>query len=169
MFLTTGTTAKMFVDLINILSVYGDTIVQDIRSNMQSTGTNATGKTSKSLRYEVKQQGTKTILKVYGKPFLAVVETGRKPTPQFTKPSKAFVASIKEWVKARGINEGAAYSIAKSIHQKGTRLHNSGGRKDILSNVINPSLTDKIARDGLSRFAKTLMANIKQAYGSNSN
>ncbi len=159
----------MVVNLITILNGYGNNIVESIRRNLASTGTNATGKTSRSLRYEVQDKGDKIILSIFGKPYLAVVETGRKATPQFTKPSIEFVASIKEWVKARGINEGAAYAIAKSIHQKGTKLHSIGGRKDIISNVINPALTESIAKDVLFSFSKLLTTNIKQIYGGNSN
>lgn len=146
----------MVVDVLSILTNYGASIVSQIQQNLASTGTNATGKTSKSLRYEVTQEGSKATLMVIGKPFFKVVETGRKATPQYTNPSKDFVASIKEWVKARGIPEGAAYAIAKSIHKKGTPPTG----KLIFSNVINESLTDKINNDLLDHFTKIFTKNI---------
>lgn len=149
----------MNAELISILNQYGQSTVEKIRENLESTGTNATGKTSKSLRYEVKNEGTKATLKVIGKPYLAVVETGRKPTPQYDNPSVEFVASIKEWVKAKGLPEGSAYAIAKSIHKKGTELFRKGGRKDIVSSVINQSLVDKISLDLLDKFAIQFLAN----------
>jgi len=159
----------MDADLITILNSYGSSTVESIRRNLASTGTNATGKTSKSLRFEVNQQGEKLSLKIFGKPYLAVVETGRKPTPQYTKPSREFVQSISEWLSARGKSGVSAYGVAKAIHQKGTKLFASGGRKDIISNVINDDLTSKISADVLKSFSKLLVTNIRQTYGTNGN
>lgn len=156
----------MLADLVTILNGYGSSVVSRIQSNLQSTGTNATGQTSRSLRFEVRQEGSKTILKVIGKPYLAVVETGRKPTPQYDKPSKAFVDSIREWTKAKGLSQSLAYAIAKSIHKKGTELFKKGGRNDIISNVINDSLASQISKDILQNFAKLYAANIVKQYGS---
>lgn len=164
MYLITGTIA-LIVDLITILHGYGISVVDQIRQNLVQTDTNATGKTSKSLRYEVVDNGSKVTLKVIGKPYFKVVETGRKATPQYTNPSKQFVDSIREWVKARGIPESAAYAIAKSIHKKGTPPTG----KEIFSNVINGSLTDKISKDLLDKFAIALTNNIVNQYVGNSN
>lgn len=149
----------MNAEIISILNQYGTSTVEQIRQNLASTGTNATGKTSQSLRYEVTNQGTKATLKVVGKAYFAVVETGRKPTPEYTKPSEEFVKSIREWLTARGKSEASAYGIAKSIHKKGTALYRKGGRKDIVSNVINQDLTDKISLDLLNKFAQQFLAN----------
>lgn len=149
----------MTAEIISILNQYGTSTVEQIRQNLASTGTNATGKTSKSLRYEVTNTGTKATLKVIGKPYFAVVETGRKPTPSFTKPSVEFVDSIKEWLRARGKDEKSAYAIAKSIHKSGTALFRKGGRKDIISNVINQDLIDRISLDLLNKFAQQFLAN----------
>lgn len=154
----------MNADLISILNKYGASTVQQIRDNLQSTGTNATGKTSQSLRYEVINNGDKATLRVLGKPYFAVVETGRKPTPQYTKPSVEFVDSIKEWLRARGKSEGSAYGIAKSIHSKGTKLYRDGGRKDIVSNVVNQNLVDKISADLLDKFARQFLNNVVKLF-----
>lgn len=149
----------MNAELISILNQYGNSTVEQIRQNLASTGTNATGKTSQSLRYEVTNNGSKATLKVIGKPYFAVVETGRKPTPEYTKPSVEFVNSIKEWLRAKGGEEKSAYGIAKSIHKKGTKLFRDGGRKDIISNVINQDLVDHISLDLLNKFAEEFLAN----------
>lgn len=148
----------MVVDVLSILSQQGNQIVAQIQQNLAATGTNATGKTSRSIHFEVKDEGFKQTLRVLGKPYLFVVETGRKPTPQYTKPSKEFVASIKEWADTK--NKGQfAYGIALSIHQKGTKLFRDGGRKDIISNVVNEQLTEKISKDILSKFADSYLKN----------
>lgn len=157
----------MIVDLIQILSKWGNSTVAQIRANMSSTGTDATGKTSQSLRYEVTQEGSKTILKVLGKPFFMVVETGRKATPQYTKPSEQFVESIKKWITARGKSELSAYGIAKSIHQHGTKLWQQGGRKDIVSNVVNESLTQAISKDILTQFSQEYVKQANLVFNNN--
>lgn len=162
------TIAALVVDVLPILQQYGNSAVEQIRANLASTGTNATGKTSRSLRYEVIVQANTVTLKVIGKPFFTVVETGRKATPQYDKPSKEFVASIMEWAKAKGV-PGAAYAIAKSIHQKGTKLHRSGGREDIYSSVVNDTLIDKISKDLMDKFAKEYLKNAVNIFSSGTN
>lgn len=158
----------MTADLIAILNKYGKSTVSEIQENLSTSGTDASKKTSQSLRYEVITRGDKTTLQITGRPFFAVVETGRKPTPEY-KPSKQFVASIREWIKAKGGDQGAAYAIARSIHQKGTKLWRDGGRKDIFSNVINDSLIDKISEDLLSKFADEFLKNIVVQFNGNNN
>jgi hypothetical protein len=157
----------MIAELIAILNQHGRSVVDEILDNLSNTGTSASGKTANSLKYEVTTQGDKTTLRIIGKPFFAVVETGRKPTPEYVKPSRQFVASIREWLKAKGGEEGAAYAIAKTIHQKGTKLYQEGGRTDIFSNVINDSLIDKISQDLLSKFAEEFLQNVVATFNGN--
>ncbi len=156
----------MTAELITILKKYGQSTVSQIRENLSSTGTDASKKTSQSLRYEIISDSSTTSLRIIGKPFFAVVETGRKPTPDY-KPSKQFVASIREWLKAKGGEEGAAYAIARTIHQKGTKLYQQGGRTDIFSNVINDSLIDKISADLLDKFADEFLKNVVATFNGN--
>lgn len=159
----------MNAELISILDSYGSSTIEQIRQHLAATGTNATGKTSSSLRYTVTQEGTKATLKIIGRPFFATVETGRKATPQYDKPSKAFVESIKEWAQAKGVDQNLVYAIAKSIHKKGTKLHQKGGREDIYSNVINQNLVDKISLDLLNKFASQFMTNIVKMFTDGNN
>lgn len=161
------TIAALVVDTLQILSQYGNSVVAQIQRNLAATGTNATSKTSRSLRFEVKDEGLKQTLKVLGRPYFMVVETGRRPTPQYTKPSKSFVASIKEWADTKGMGK-FAYGIALSIHQKGTKLFRDGGRTDIVSNVVNPELTAQISKDILIKFADHYLKNAVKI-GSNVN
>jgi hypothetical protein len=156
----------MDVNVIKILSDYGASTVSKIQANLSKTKTTATGKTAKSLRYEIKENGDKVILSIFGKAYIGVVETGRKATPD-KKPSKEFVENIKEWVKAKNV-KGSPYAIAMSINLHGSKLKQKGGRQDIISNVINKSLTDEIAKSILSVYSNILVTNIRQIYG-NSN
>ncbi len=169
----------MFADVATILSQHGNTIVEQIRQNLASTGTNATGRTSRSLRFEVTNDDHSTTLRIIGKSFFNIVETGRKATPEFTKPSKQFVAAIVEWLKAktsfrvdfeRGPSlQGLAYGIAKSIHQKGTKLNQSGGRTDIISNVINETLVESISKSVLDQFTNEYLKNVVKFASSGNN
>lgn len=144
--------------MLDILSQYGDSTVKRIQVNMASTGTNASGKTSQSVRFHVESTSTKQTLTILGRAYFFAVETGRKDTPQYEKPSKEFVQSIQDWMNAKGI-PGPAYAIAKSIHAKGTRLFRAGGRKDIVSNVVNQSLIESIEKDVLNRYADIFLKN----------
>lgn len=52
------------------------------------------------------------------------------------------VDNIKEWIKARGMNESAAWGIATKINQKGTDLWMSGGRTDIRDPAVDVFVND---------------------------
>lgn len=129
------TSPAMNVDLIQILNPIGQAKVTQIQQNLASSGENATGQTSRSVRYEVTQDGTVTHFRLLGRPYFMTVETGRKPTPD-KKPSRDMIKNIIEWTKARGL-PGAAWAIAMSIQKKGTQLWRSGGRKDIVTSVTS--------------------------------
>src|SRR5690242_227263 len=136
----------MTVELIPFLILTGQSTVQRIQHNLAATGTDASMKTSRSLRFEVQEEGTIAHLRIIGRPYFMTVETGRKPTPQYTKPSKDFVRRIKDWLQFVSGITGPAYAIALSIHKKGTKLWRDGGRKDIVSNVVNQTLYDQISK-----------------------
>lgn len=151
----------LIVDLIPILNQTGSSVVQQIRNNLAATGTNATGRTSRSLRFEVTTNGNIARLRILGRPYFMTVETGRKATPEYTKPSRDFVQQIKDWLAAKGGDQGAAYAIAKSIHKHGTKLWQKGGRNDITSNVVNQSLYSQINAAVLNEFVKAYIAALK--------
>lgn len=150
----------MTVDLIQILNPIGNSVVAQIQQNLAASGENATGETSRSLRFTVTQEQTKTIFQITGRPYFMTVETGRRPTPTY-KPSKAFVDRIQAWMKAKGL-PGKAYAIAQSIHKKGTELYRVGGRKDIVSNVINQSLYDQISQEVLKQFVNQYIVSVNR-------
>lgn len=150
----------MIVDTLQILSQYGNSTVARIRQNLSSTGTDATMETSRSLRFEVTDQGFIQTLRVLGKPYFMVAETGRRPTPN-KKPSPQFVENIKKWQQVRG-SEYSAYGIAMSINKYGTKLWQQGGRKDIVSNVVDETLTAQITKDILAKFADHYLKNAVQ-------
>lgn len=153
----------MLNEIINILSKEGNSIIKEIQSNLSSTGTDASGKTSRSLRLQVVKQDEKYLMKIFGRPYFMTVETGRKPTPE-KKPSKTMIANIRSWVKERGISESLVWAIAVNINKKGTKLWQQGGRKDIVSNVITDSKIQQIERSILEYYAKAFVVNIKNLF-----
>lgn len=153
----------MIVSLVQILTGYGQNVVNDIRSNLSSTGTNATGKTSSSIRYTITEEGSKTILEVSGRPFVFTVETGRGP--RRSSQSHGVVNHIREWMDAKGVGSGLSEAKKDSlarfltwrINKEGTRLYKKGGRVDIIGEVVNTSLYDKITKELLETFTKAYM------------
>lgn len=154
----------MIVNVIDILTQQGNSVISQIKENLASTGTNATGETGNSLRLEVKNEGFKQILKIYGRPYFMTVETGRKATPTY-KPSRQFVANIQAWMNAKNV-EGSAYGIAQAIHKKGSKLFREGGRTDIVSNVIGESFVQSISKEILDKFAKEVLTNTVTLFNS---
>ena len=126
---------------------------------MQNTGTNASGRTSQSLRLEV----TDFSFIIWGRKAFSTVETGRMAGAV----PKGFNDIIKQWIKDKGISVTqipykrkesenwrpkyteyerslniAAGAISFTIKKSGTSLYRKGGRKDIFSNAFSNSLPE---------------------------
>lgn len=151
----------MIVNTIAILNQYGGTLVSEIKQAIAPH--TATGRTAASLKYTVKREGTKETLILTGRAFIMALETGRKPTPQYTKPSKAFVQNIREWLAAKGEDTAPAYAIAKSIHKKGTK-----GTPGIITGPVD-GIVDQIQKDIADQFAKQYLFNVVEFTRGNSN
>lgn len=124
-------------EIYDILDDAGKRYVEEIRNNLASTGTDATGETSRSVGYEVREEGGKLILEVYGgRPYFPTVETGSKPSKK--RPSPEMIEKIKTWAGVRGIL-ASAWGIAKNILKNGSKLWQKGGRRNIYSNVAEKS------------------------------
>lgn len=129
-------------ELIDIVNQQGIELINGIRANLGATGTNATMRTSQSLRIEVKQEGTKIKMQLFGRPFFMSIETGRQPTKEgATKSDPNLFEAIKEWMEAKGI-AGSPWGITKSIHEKGTKLYRQGGRTDIVQPAVDNFVND---------------------------
>lgn len=138
---------------------------QQIRINMQAKGLNASGKTSKSIRVEMYEDGGRITARAY----FGTVEDGRKPG----KTPTDIVAILEAWITAKGINviqvpykrepsarwtpkytvqqrsiKMAASAIAHSIRKSGTQLYRKGGDKTVYTPEIDraiDTLTKRIA------------------------
>ena len=151
-------------ELIEIVNQQGIELINSIRANLGSTGTNATLKTSQSLRFEITTEGTKTRLKLFGRPFFNTVSTGRKPTPN-QKPSREFIENLKPWAASRGIPEGAVWAIATKINKQGTNLWKAGGRTDIVEPAVDDFINN-ISQQLLDLKADELVFKVKDGISS---
>jgi hypothetical protein len=147
-------------EIIDVVQNEGIHLINNIRVNLGSTGTNATLKTSQSLRIEVTQSGDKIKLTLFGRAFFTSVEDGRKPTPG-KKPSREFIENLKPWADARGIPQSAVWAIATSINKKGTNLWRSGGREDILEPAVDEFVSN-VSQAALDNEADNFQLKLKQ-------
>jgi hypothetical protein len=145
----------LFVNALQILQGHGGSIVKDLQRSVAPY--TATGDTIKSIMFSLAQSGEKVTLQILGREYIMALETGRKATPQYTKPSVQFVDRIKRYLAAKGEDTNFAYAIAKSIHQKGTQ-----GHPGVITGVINDGLIERISQDILQQFAKQYLFNVVQ-------
>ena len=134
----------MIWDINEILGNWAENVINQIKSNLDSTGTTASGKTKESLEYTV-ENGE---LYIYGRQFFEGVEQGR---PAGRIPYN-MTDIIRQWMKDKGIEgqfgetesqkRSAAYLIGQFIKKNGTRLYRNGGREDIYTNVIDEELPE---------------------------
>lgn len=146
----------------DILERFGNNRVKLIQQNLASTGTDASGETSRS----VKSESTENRVIVSGKDFIYVVETGRGPTKKGNQGKPTLQSQILKWINTGkpGINEkieSASWAISKFIHKHGTQLFRSGGRTDILTPVVNDEkaynqLTKEIADVSFKKVLKVI-------------
>lgn len=128
-------------EIYDLIQDKGIDLINNIRVNLGSTGTNATVKTSQSLRAETKQEGTKYTFTLFGRPFFMTVQTGRKPTPD-KKPSREMIENLRPWIDSRGMDESAVWAIATDINKRGTALWRAGGRTDIVDPAVDTFVND---------------------------
>ena len=146
-------------EIFDVINTQFIELTNNIRANLGATGTTATGATSQSVRYELKQEGTKFTGRVFGRPFFMTVQTGRRPTPD-KKPSRQMIDNLKLWVNARGMDESAVWAIATKIQKQGTDLWRAGGRTDIVDPAVDTFVND-VAQDFLKAQADNLVLKIR--------
>lgn len=154
------------------LKILLDKMVAEMRENLAKTNTNASGRTSASLRVVMTDTGGE----IWGRRYFRGVEQGRAGGAV----PRNFTSIIRQWIIDKGLTSQAipykrkpsdkwqpkytpeerglrqmASAIAHTIEKSGTSLYRSGGRKDIFTNVIEenkPSLAKlatKIFTDNL--------------------
>jgi hypothetical protein len=119
-----------------------------IGDNMARADQIATGKTRDSMQVEV--QSNAGVLR--GRRAFATLETGSRPWSRKPKRVPRFFADlIGEWIEAKGLDLNK-WAVAHTIIHKGSALYRSGGRADIYSPEIQPTI-DRIGERILDSYA----------------
>lgn len=146
----------------DILNQEGQDMVDEIRENLAATGSNASGKTSESIRYEVEIEGKKAALSLFGRGYIMSVETGRGPR-QSSKESN-FLDGMKDWMKIKGIGSGLTQKKFDQLarfftfrqNKLGSLLFRRGGRKDIITPVISAERVREVSDRVIKVYADDL-------------
>lgn len=124
-------------------------IVLDLQANMVSTGANASGRTSQSLKVESNLTATRVVSQITGGTGWAFVEQGRGRTQRTGNGQLKGI--IRQWIIDKGITpeqgmtiDSLAFVITRAIHRRGTLLHLLGERREIYSNVVTTERIDRI-------------------------
>lgn len=148
-------------DINDVLAQWCEDVINQIKTNLDTTGTTASGKTKDSLGYVVNDGE----LVIYGRKFFQGVETGR---PAGKVPYN-FQDILFDWASAKGIlsnfgdtiskQKSALWLVGQFIKNNGTKLYRNGGREDIYSNVIKDALPELNKKLGF-KVQQTLVKNI---------
>lgn len=131
-------------DINGVLDRWCQRVVEKIQTNLDSTGTTASGRSKQSLGWVV-ADGT---LRIYARPFFSGVETGRTPG----RIPYNFTDILFQWASDKGIltnfgntesrQRSALYLVGQFIKNSGTKLYRNGGRTDIYTDVITQELEE---------------------------
>lgn len=147
------------MEIFDSIRVRSFDLINNIRANLGATGTNATGRTSQSLRFELKQEGNKYKMTLFGRPFFMTVQTGRRPSDK--KPSREMIDNLRVWMNARGMDSSKVWAVATKINQRGTRLWFEGGRQDIVDPAVDEFING-VSQDALEAEADNFVLKVRQ-------
>ncbi len=100
------------------LQIFGEEYIEEMAAILRKQDKIASGDLIRSLDTRVLKTGfgTSYTLKILAEEYLKYVESGRKPNSKAPP-----IEPIKKWTREKGIPEGLAYPIAKSIGIKGIK------------------------------------------------
>lgn len=133
--------------LEELLNAEGLKAVEKYRKSFIDGDRVATGKTNKSVAFEVKKEGNQSItLTVYGRKDISDLEEGVSAEEYASNP--ASFSDLDQWIKARGLNR-TAESIDEGLRRNGWVSGNGekGGTPNIITtptNQIIESITQKV-------------------------
>lgn len=107
------------------LNIIGQQIVDSMRAELDSKGINASGNLSRSVRYEVFEEGGNPALGIYFDDYGEAVDSGRKPSTK-GGPKQTWRNKIQGWIRYKGIaprqkmtQEQLAFLITRKINRVG--------------------------------------------------
>ena len=149
--------------LEDLLNSEGLKAVEKYRQSFIDGDRYATGKTNKSVAYEVKKEGNQSItLTVYGRKDISDLEEGVSPEEYASNP--ASFSDLDQWIKARGLNR-TAESIDEGLRRNGWVSGNGpkGGTPNIITtptNEILKSISDKVTAISKELVAKQIVVTV---------
>jgi hypothetical protein len=154
-----------------ILSMYGAQIVSNLQRELRINNNIATGRALDSLRYAIDHNDGEIVLNILGEYYIKTLDEGRKPGKRAPSTN-----TIEKWIKAkkgfqlrdrsgrfisktRSNIKRAAFNIARSIGEKGTRPYN------LFEYAMKP-LESKILGDVVVAFVEEELNSIIKTKGS---
>ena len=135
----------------NVASVLNEglqDIVDQIKVSLRNADRVATGKTLDKITIEVDEVSGKILGRIYAPRYITSLEEGRKHTTNTS--GQGWKDSLLEWIRARGIDDGALYPIYKKINEEGFK-----GTSGVLSDPI---------KKGVEELKKKIQIQIVQGY-----
>ncbi len=150
-----------------VFEQFSGSSIAEIQGKMGSTGANASGETSRSLRMEISDYE----LTIYGSEIFRYVETGRGPSRK-RGSGESLYERIKQWIKDKGItpdgdisDDSLAFLIARKIHNEGTVIYRTNSPRDIFSSVLDEnkirSLVDVISENSRNMITSDIVRAFK--------
>jgi len=149
--------------LEDLLNSEGLKAIEKYRQSFIKEDRVATGKTNKSVNYEVKKEGNQSFtLTVYGRKDISDLEDGVSPDEYASNP--ASFSDLEQWISARGLNR-TAESIDEGLRRNGWVSGNGpkGGTPNIITtptNQILKSITDKVTAISKELVAKQIVITV---------
>lgn len=126
------------MDIKQQFDKFGQSLISEIRSKIDSSGARATGKSGASLRDE----STEDSFTLYGNRSFKFIEVGRG------KGKYPPINNIYEWLVAKNIQpdgisqRSLAYLIARKIGREGSKLYRENNVRDIYTQAIDTHLKE---------------------------
>ena len=152
------------ISVVDILTKELTSIKDDIAENIIDQKRSATGKTVKSLKVEVKEEGSIITGTISGRGSILTLEDGRGKSR--SNGSGDWKDELRAWMRARSIPQEAFYPIWKTLNEKGwnttlpNRTNPNGGTKGIISDPINKGL-ESIEKKVSDFFIESALNDIK--------
>jgi len=130
---------------------------KSIQKNLSTSGRNASGSTSKSLKVTSSITPTQVRASLLGSSVLEQLEYGRGKTKN-PSSNATWAADLRGWMRIRGIPEGAFYPIWRKINEEGYK-----GTAGIVSNPVDDF------KKGVAEDIKAIILKDFKSNGVNSN
>lgn len=145
------------------LEVFGEEYIEEMAKILRKQDKIASGDLIRSLDTRVLKTGfgTSYTLKILAEEYLKYVESGRKPNSKAPP-----IEPIKKWARDKGIPEGLAYPIAKSIGIKGIKP------VDVIAKAfdqVTKSIEFRRLEDGVSDWVDDLISDRLKGLSKNKN